>query len=196
MPVEFQLKDPIQEEATVEIIKKSICLSLVIIIALLGTLQAQNPLAKGLMTAAGGVSWQKSSYDGEDEGSTLSLSPIVGYFVTDNIQATVGLNWTRFTFPDDSGVDPFSITALVLGGRYYMPLGFGPVYAGALFNYFKWSDDDEATNSLDIQAGYLKFFNDNLALDIGFDYNMGLGDNKSSSLMLGAAAVVFFTAPF
>ena len=146
---------------------------------MLGSLQAQNPLEKGLMTAAGGVSWQKDSFDGEDAGSTLTLSPNVGYFVTDNIQAIVGLNWSQFTFPDDWGVDPFSLTALVLGGRYYMPLGFGPVYAGALFNYFKWSDDDEATNSLDIQAGYLKFFNDNLALDIGFDYNMGLGDNKS-----------------
>ncbi|MCH7852352.1 MAG: hypothetical protein IIC41_06160 [Candidatus Marinimicrobia bacterium] len=179
-----------------EIIKKALCLSLVIIIALLGTLQAQNPLAKGLMTAAGGVSWQTDYYDGADGGSTLSLTPNVGYFVTDNIQAIVGLNWSRFTFPDDWGIDPFSLTALVLGGRYYMPLGFGPVYAGALFNYFKWSDDDEATNSLDIQAGYLKFFNDNLALDIGFNYNMGLGDNKSSSFMLGAAAVVFFTAPF
>ena len=194
--MKFKRRDTKLEEATVEIIKKALCLSLVITMALLGALQAQNPLAKGLMTAAGGVSWQKGSYDGKDTGSTLSLSPIVGYFVTDNIQATVGLIWTRFTIPDDWGVDPSSVIALVLGGRYYLPLGFGPVYAGALFNYFKWSDDDEATNSLDIQAGYLKFFNDNLALDIGFNYNMGLGDNKSSSFMLGAAAVVFFTAPF
>ena len=54
---------------------------------MLGSLQAQNPLEKGLMTAAGGVSWQKDSFDGEDAGSTLTLSPNVGYFVTDNIQA-------------------------------------------------------------------------------------------------------------
>lgn len=179
-----------------EIIKKSLWLSLGITIALLGTLQAQNPIEKGLMTAAGGISWQKASYDGDDAGSTLSLSPSVGYFVTDNIEAIVGLNWMRFTYPEDWDVDPESITYLVLGGRYYLPLGFGPVYAGGQFNYSKYSEADEASNSLDIQAGYLKFLNDNLALDIGFNYNMGMGDNKSSSLMLGAAVVIFFTAPF
>ncbi len=158
-------------------------------------LNAQTELSAGLMTASGGITYQKNSSDGVEGNSVLTLSPSVGYFSKDNLQLLVGLNYVRTSYPSDWNFDPRSSTFLTLGGRYYKPLGFGPVYGGAVFNCRKYSVADEASSSIDIQAGMLKFMGDKLALDIGLDYNMGLGDNKSSSLTAGAAVVVFFTIP-
>ncbi len=168
----------------------------VVVLALMAGLafgQGLNPLKRGLMTVSGGVSWAQISFDGEDGGSLLSLTPSWGVFVTGNIQAIVGLDYTGFSPPEG---DSWSSTALVVGGRYYLPLDFGPVYAGVLFNTISFSfEGAEAVNSLDIQAGYLKFFNDNLALDLGLAYDLGLGDNKTAILTLGGSAVVFFSLP-
>ena len=156
-------------------------------------LNAQSELSTGLMTASGGITYQKNSSDSGEGTSVLTLSPSVGRFLKDNLQVLVGLNYVRTSFPSNWSDDPRSSTFLTLGGRYYKPLGLGPVYGGAVFNYRKYSVADEGSSSIDIQAGMLKFLGDKLALDIGMDYNMGLGDNKSSSINAGVAVVVFFT---
>lgn len=152
---------------------------------------AQNPLAKGLMSASGGVSWTSNSFDGEDAGSTLSLTPSGGYFINGQVQINVGLSFQSFSPPGDG--DSFSFTTLLLGGRYFIPLEFAPVYAGGSFNYTKFSEADEASNSINIQAGILQFISDNFAMDWGLVYNKGMGDNKTSSITLAGAVSVFFT---
>ena len=151
---------------------------------------AQNPLAKGLMSASGAVSFTSNSFDGEDAGSTLSLTPFGGYFINDQVQINVGLSFVNFSPPAG---DSFSFTTLQLGGRYFYPLEFAPVYAGGSFNYAKSSEADEAFNSINIQAGMLQFFSDNFAMDWGLIYNKGLGDNKNTSLTLAGAVSLFFT---
>ena len=151
---------------------------------------AQSPLAKGLMSASGGVSFTSDSFDGEDAGSLLSLTPSGGYFINEQVQINVGLSFVNFSPPTG---DSFSFTTLLLGGRYFIPFDFGPVYAGGSFNYTKFSEADEASNSINIQAGMLQFINDNFAMDWGLVYNKGMGDNKISSITLAGAVSVFFT---
>ena len=174
-------------------IKSTANMTIVLVIMIListAMIYAQNPLAKGLMSASGGVSWASTSFDGEDTGSLLSLTPSGGYFINEQVQINVGLSFVNFSPPTG---DSFSFTTLLLGGRYFIPFDFGPVYAGGSFNYTKFSDFDAASNSINIQAGMLQFINDNFAMDWGLIYNKGMGDNKTSSITLAGAVSVFFT---
>ncbi len=180
-------------ENTIMLIRNHISLIAIVLPLMAGLVfgQGLNPLARGLMTASGGLSWAKISYDDEDEGSTLSLTPSWGFFMTDNIQAILGINYTSFKPPEGSSE---SFSAFVIGGRYYLPLNFGPLYAGARLNTMVGTGAEQQ-NSLDIQAGYLKFLTRKLALDTGLNYNMGIGNNKWSSLILMGEIVIFFNLP-
>ena len=175
-------------------IKSTTNMTIVLVLMILmstAMIYAQNPLAKGLMSASGGVSWSSLSFDGKDAGSLLSLTPSGGYFINEQVQINIGLSFVNFSPPGDG--DSFSTTTLLLGGRYFIPFDFGPVYAGGSFNYTKFSDFDAASNSINIQAGMLQFINDNFAMDWGLIYNKGMGDNKTASITLAGAVSVFFT---
>ena len=120
-------------------IKSTTNMTIVLVLMILmstAMIYAQNPLAKGLMSASGGVSWSSLSFDGEDAGSNLSLTPSGGYFINEQVQINVGLSFVNFSPPTG---DSFSFTTLLLGGRYFIPFDFGPVYAGGSFNYTKFS---------------------------------------------------------
>ena len=137
----------------------------------------------GSKTASGTVSWSKNSYDGEDAGSLLMIAPSVGYFVMDNLSANVSLN--MMTYSDDGESE--SITGFGIGAKYYM----NNLYGGGSYNSLSWEDEDAMTSLL-IEGGYLYGLNDNVFLDIGLDYLMGLGDNKSTTMTIGVGIATFF----
>ena len=139
----------------------------------------------GSKTASGTISWSKNSYDGEEGISILIIAPSVGYFVMDNLAANVSLNMMTYSYPGDS--DSESITGFGIGAKYYM----NNFYGGGAFNLQKYEDQDALTSLL-IEGGYLYGFNENVFLDIGLDYLMGLGDNKSTDITIGVGIATFF----
>ena len=141
---------------------------------------------KETKSAGGTLGWSSHTYDGDAVSTTLMISPSVGYFVIDNVGVNVGLAMATVT-PD--GGDGVTSTAFGLGAKYYM----NNMYAGGSYNsYNSGVEGDDAKANLLIEAGYLYGLSDNVFLDAGFDYTMGMGDNKAGGLFLGVGIVTFF----
>ena len=139
---------------------------------------------KGTKSAGGTLSWSSSSYDGEAVSSTLTINPEVGYFAMDNLGVNFGLLMATVTPEVGDGV---TTTAFALGAKYYM----NSMYAGGSFSSLTVGEAD-GMSSLLIEAGYLHGLSDNVYLDAGLDYSMGMGDNKNGSMTLGVGVVTFF----
>ena len=140
---------------------------------------------EGTKSAGGTIGWASSTYDGDALLTTLMIAPSVGYFVIDNVGVNVGLAMVTVT-PD--GGDGVTSTAFGLGAKYYM----NNMYAGGSYNSMKADADADAMANLLIEAGYLYGLSDNVFIDAGFDYSMGMGDNKAGGMSLGVGVVTFF----
>ena len=139
---------------------------------------------KGTMSAGGTLGWSSSTYDGEAVSSTLTIAPSIGYFAMDNLGVNFILSMETAT---PEGGDGVTTTAFGLGAKYYM----NSMYAGGSFNSLTAGEAD-AVNHLLIEAGYLYGLSDAVFLDAGFDYTMGMGDNKAGGMALGIGVVTFF----
>ena len=140
---------------------------------------------KETKSAGGTLGWASSSYDGNAVGTTLTIAPSVGYFVSDNVGVNIGLAMVTYT-PD--GGDGVTSTSFGLGAKYYM----NNIYGGGSYNSVKADADADAMANLLIEAGYLYGLSDNVLLDAGFDYTMGMGDNKAGGMSLGVGVITFF----
>ena len=141
---------------------------------------------KETKSAGGTLGWYSSSYDGEAVASALTIAPSVGYFVIDNVGVNVGLAMVTVT---PEGGDGLTSTSFGLGAKYYM----NNIYGGGSYNsYNSGVEGADAMTNLLIEAGYLYGLSDNVFLDAGFDYTMGMGDNKAGGLFLGVGIVTFF----
>ena len=140
---------------------------------------------KETKSAGGTLGWASSTYDGDALATTLMIAPSVGYFVIDNVGVNVGLAMVTVT-PD--GGDGVTSTAFGLGAKYYM----NNMYAGGSYNSSKADADADAMATLLIEAGYLYGLSDNVFLDAGFNYSMGMGDNKAGGMSLAVGVVTFF----
>ena len=139
---------------------------------------------KETKSAGGTLGWSSSTYDGEAVSSTLTIAPSVGYFAMDNLGVNFGLSMVTET---PEGGDGVTTTAFGLGAKYYM----NSMYAGGSFNSLTAGEADAVTHLL-IEAGYLYGLSDAVFLDAGFDYTMGMGDNKAGGMALGIGVVTFF----
>ena len=138
---------------------------------------------EGTKSAGGTAGWSSITFDGDAVATILTIAPSVGYFVIDNVGVNVGLAMVTVTLDGGDGV---TSTAFGLGAKYYM----NNMYAGGSYNSSKADADAMAT--LLIEAGYLYGLSDNVLLDAGFDYTMGMGDNKAGGMSLGVGVVTFF----
>ena len=102
----------------------------------------------------------------------------------DNVGVNFGLNMSTVTL---EGQDGITTTSFGLGAKYYM----NNMYAGGSFNSTTVGEADALSHLL-IEAGYLYGLSDNVFLDVGFDYTMGMGDNKAGGMSLGVGVVSFF----
>ena len=140
---------------------------------------------EGTKSAGGTAGWSSITLDGDAVATILTIAPSVGYFVIDNVGVNVGLAMATVT-PD--GGDGVTSTAFGLGAKYYM----NNMYAGGSYNSMKADADADAMATLLIEAGYLYGLSDNVFLDAGFDYSMGMGDNKAGGMSLAVCVVTFF----
>lgn len=154
---------------------KKIFLSLTVLIAAFGS-QAQNDgYAKGNRFLSGGFSL--SSYndkDTDEKASSFSISPRVGYFVSDHVAAGIGIGFGSQTAQVGS-TDTKETNTLKLGAfaRYYTnPAERFSVFAHLGFDYM--TEDDKITevkeNGMDafISPGISYFVRNNLAIEATF----------------------------
>lgn len=139
----------------------------------------------GTKSAGGSVGWSSTTYDGEAMYTMLTIAPSVSYFAMDNLGVSFGLAMLTMT---PEGGDAATSTSFGLGAKYYM----NSIYAGGSYNSNKPDADADALTNLRIEAGYLYGLSDNVYLDIGLDYDMGMGDNKAGGMALGVGVATFF----
>lgn len=140
---------------------------------------------KGTINPGGTVSFTSNKLNSDQKALTIfSITPQVGYFVMDNLSADVLINYTYEGQSKSDYNDEYSFSNLGLGigGRYFYPLAPGKIYGGLdfLYNTNSWESgsDDGGRNAmyLGLKGGYLFPVVENVYVDFGLKYQMGLGD--------------------
>ena len=132
----------------------------------------------------GTINWNKMLYDGHDMGTLLVIAPSLGFMIRDNFAVNMSVSLTTFSFEGESQ----TVGSFGLGTKYYKKINKGAGYGGGSFNFKGF----ESPNSLLIEFGFLKGLNNSIFLDFGFDYLLGLGEDKFSTLTLGVGIATFF----
>ena len=162
----------------------------------------------GTKIVGGSVSYNSSKPNSDiDATNTLALESYVGYFLMPNISLDILLMWESVSQPywyyKDTSTSKTNDILIGAGGSYY----FGNIYAMAAILYNIYSSktetktDDTYTQNgmyLGFGAGYLLPVVENVFVDIGANYIMGLGDysgdaegkNEETQLSVGAGLVV------
>jgi len=145
-------------------------------------------------------------YEDIDAVNTFALDSHVGYFLMPDISLDIILWWQSV-----SGPNPYITTVTQktndilfgVGGSYY----FGNIYGSAAILYELYSSKSETKSDetwtengmfLGFGVGYLLPVVENVFVDIGASYLMGLGkysgdseaDNKETDLTIGAGLVI------
>ena len=144
-----------------------------------------------------GFSSYKSNSDDDDSETTISIAPNGGYFFIDNISGDLMINFSNATEGDYKS----SRLQIGFGGRYFI----NQMYAGLGFMMGSGSSDSEvgetelSANFLNLKAGYLMPLAENVYVDLGLDYLMGIGeyggdregDNEESKFEVKAGLQIF-----
>ena len=160
--------------------KKGLFILLALIIA-----SSVCAFTKGTINPGGTVSFTSYKPNSDQKAITkFGITPQVGYFVIDNLAADVLINYTYEGQSKSDYHDEYSASFLGIGigGRYYYPVEPGKIYGGMdiLYNITKIKvgsiDNDYNAKYLDLKAGYLFPVVENVYVDFGLKYQMGLGD--------------------
>ena len=152
----------------------------------------------GTSSIGGTVAYVSYKYDEDaDPTNVIIINPALSYFLMDNI-AVDGL-FEYVNANNDSWEDPETEMKIGVGGRIF----FGNLYGGAgvLFSSYKDGSTEQGGTYLRILGGYLLPIVENVYLDLGAIYQMGMGkytgdmdhyDNKESELVIGGGVSIFF----
>jgi len=142
---------------------------------------------KGLKTISGTISWIKTTYEGDDILTVFTFAPSFGFFTKDNVSPFFLINYTSIDYPQDISENKDTVVSLGTGIRYYHKNVYG---SGA---FMITSELDKHTeSSVLLEAGYLMSLSDYVYLDFGVDYNLGIGYNKTDTIVLGVGVAAFF----
>jgi hypothetical protein len=146
---------------------------------------ASAQFSQNSKSIGGSVIFDQMYYDHENIGTTLAVTPSMGYFVKDDIAVTASFSLGAF---GDDGVWIVDDASIGVGGKYYYEVDKGALYVGDSFEFSR----PKALPSMIPEAGYLLGLNKSVFLDFGLEYLMGLGDNKSSTITLEVGIATFF----
>ncbi|NQV17965.1 MAG: hypothetical protein HQ534_05420 [Armatimonadetes bacterium] len=132
-----------------------------------------------------------------DPVTAIEIQPWGGYFVVDNICVDVLLSYVSAN--SDAWDDAATEFGIGIGGRYF----FNQIYGGVGFMMESYDEfgDKFSANYLVFYAGYLYPLVENIYLDAGFIYEMGIGkyggdlddfDNEESGFDIGVGIDIFF----
>lgn len=151
---------------------------------------------QGTINLGGTASFESAKANSDADAETMfSLSPNVGYFVIDDL--SVDLNLSYVNYDGDS-----SAMGIGLGARYF----YMNFYGGLQFDYRTVGTDDWDVSSMYItpKIGYMMPLAQNVYVDLGLRYQMGIGDygqdgsgsNESSVIHFGVGLQVFLSDLF
>ncbi len=158
---------------------------------------------KGTKNIGGSVSYQSVKVNSDaDAMTTLQFAPHGGYFFIDNLCGDLLIRYSSIKFSEDYKMSEF---AFGIGGRYF----YNNIYGGvgflmeSLTEEFTGGDAKMSGNYLNFQLGYLVGLVENVYIDLGFDYAMGMGkyggdladldiDNEETCLNFGVGLDIFF----
>lgn len=171
-----------------------------IILMSLFVLSSLCAFEKGTINPGGSISYMsyKSNADDEDATNMLSIAPQVGYFFIDNLAADLLIDFENMSEGDykSSSLD------IGIGGRYFYKNFYGGL--GFMLTSWSWDDGDfdmkVSANYIDLKAGYLVPIVENVYIDLGVGYEMGMGeygadgegDNEESAFGFMAGFQIFF----
>jgi len=167
-----------------------IILSLVVVSSLVA-------FEQGTKSMGGFLSFNSSKMTSDSDAvNTIMVMPYGGYFLTNNIMAEAFLAYYHAN--SDSYSDPYNEFGFGLGGRYF----FNKLYAGAGFKMTSMDNGNTnySANYLQFKAGYLVTIAENVFLDLGAIYDMGIGeyggdwegsDNERSNFTIGLGIEIF-----
>lgn len=169
---------------------KKLLLSLLILLSI-SSVFAQTEQGKFLVGASSNLNFVTNSsrdfFDGEDvnrvsKANTYQISPVIGYFVADNISIGLALNLsgasTKFTSDfgeNESKNNSFSISPFF---KYYFTEGnFKPFFGGGVglgTGKFERITNGFESKSLSVffnlNAGVAYFINDKVSIELGLNY--------------------------
>jgi len=127
--------------------------------------------------------------------TSITLRPSISYFIVDNISVDAILSLNTLSGDGDN----YKMNMYGIGASYYMD----NIYGGGGFGISSSGYNKMSTsNYLLLQGGYLHKLSDNVFLDIGASYTMGMGkykydgeeggDNEQTILRFGAGIKAFF----
>ncbi len=162
-------------------------ISLVIVLSFLTGLSFSQ-FNKGLKTVSGTINWIKSTYEGRDYATITTFTPVFGYFLKDNISPLIIINYTHAEFHMFQNDDePRPTASFGTGIRYYK----NNFYGGGAF-LIATDFDDSSEPSLLAEIGYLAPLSENVYLDFGGDFYIGIAYNKFDTMLLGVGITAFF----
>jgi len=123
------------------------------------------------------------SYSSTDNGFSTSsvflMDMKAGYFVAENLNLGLSFGYLDFDGSTLTTIGPFA--------RYYINGGF---FLGA--GYESQSSGGENASLLNLEGGYPIFINDNVAIEPGITYAIGLGDYDGLSTFAFGVGFTFY----
>lgn len=142
----------------------------------------------GTKTISGSINWTQNYYNGDSGSSIFAATPSFGYFFIKNLSLVISLNIESVSYPQKWNVDNSCNKRLGFGIKYYKNIGYG----GITYNIKKQNDINEAQSSILLEGGTIFKIHRNVFADLGFDFNNGIGGNKTNTLTLGIGISTFF----
>ncbi len=152
---------------------------------------------QGTKTVGGWIGYESDTwYKDADPITTITINPWGGYFFIDNVCGIVFFDYTSTNSKDWD--DPITSLGIGIGGRYF----YNDIYGGLGFMMRSTNNGDykESANFLNLSLGYLYGIAENVYVDLGGRYYMGIGeyggdgegDNEQSGFEFGAGIDIFF----
>ena len=151
----------------------------------------------GTKTVGGWIGYESYTPDKDaDAITTLTFGPHGGYFVIDNLCAEFLFEYSSTNSKEWD--DPITQLGIGIGGRYFYDNIYGGL--GFLMQSVSVGDISVSANYMQIRLGYLYGIAENIYVDFGGKYHMGIGeyggdgegDNEETGFEIGAGIDIFF----
>lgn len=178
----------------------TLCLALIALFVAPQAMAVQ--LAPGTIMISGDTTFgfsreTREAGDMEETITTFGLMAKGGYFVIDNLEALVMLEFDRTNTDDDYDETTSTLLALSVGANYYFDLSTDMFpYGGAFLGYgsekYENGSDTEIKGvRFGLQGGAKYFLNDFFAVDAGLRLTLGKGDYESGGYSEDADSTEF-----
>lgn len=166
---------------------------LVLLITLLATAVFAIPAGTFNLGGTAGFNSYKINKDAKAENE-ITFSPNIGYFFMDNLSADLLVDYSYLNSGKNNSTTDIG---LGLGARYFYGIGDFKLYGGFGGTYKSFSSklgSSKITSTgvyLNPKLGILLPMSEDVYLDLGAKYDIGVGDNEDSTLGINLGLQIF-----